>query len=202
MGLCIGLTGGIGCGKSTVAELFARHGAGIIDTDELSLDLTRTGGEAITPIRAAFGDAYITTDGALDRTRMRRLVFTDSVAKQRLEDILHPRIRDLARQQLRLLQNKPYIVIVVPLLPESRAFRQMVQRVLVVDCDENTQIERVVTRNRMQPDEVRDIIARQTPRTERLQIADDVIHNDGSLDSLAKQVGILHVHYANRQNNI
>lgn len=196
MTLCVGLTGGIGCGKSTVAELFAKHGAGIIDTDALSLSLTQSGGEAIDTIRAAFGDEYITTDGALDRARMRGLIFTDSLAKQRLEDILHPRIRELARQQLRQLQNKPYIVIVVPLLPESRVFRQMVQRVLVVDCDENTQIARVVARSRMRPDEVRDIIAQQTPRAERLQIADDVIHNDGNLDSLAEQVGILHVHYS------
>jgi dephospho-CoA kinase len=201
MSLCIGLTGGIGCGKSTAADLFARHGAGIIDTDALSLSLTQTGSEAIAPIRAAFGDEYITIDGALDRARMRKLIFTDSVAKQRLEDILHPRIRELARQQLLQLQNKPYIVIVVPLLPESQAFRQMVQRVLVVDCDESTQIARVIARSRMLPDEVRDIIAQQTPRAERLQIADDVIHNDGGLDSLAAQVAVLHARYSNMQNN-
>jgi dephospho-CoA kinase len=202
MTLCIGLTGGIGCGKTTVAGLFAKHGAGIIDTDALSLSLTQTGGEAIAPIRAAFGDEYITPDGALNRARMRGLIFSDAAAKQRLEDILHPRIRELARQQLRTLQNKPYIVIVVPLLPKSRTFRQMVQRVLVVDCDEDTQISRVAARSRMQPDEVRDIIAQQTPRAERLQIADDVIHNDRDLDSLAEQVAVLHVHYAAMRNSI
>jgi len=202
MAFSVGLTGGIGCGKSTVAGLFAKHGAGIIDTDALSLGLTQTGGEAIAPIRAAFGDEYITSDGALDRARMRGLIFTDTVAKQRLEDILHPRIRELALQQLLALQDKPYIVIVVPLLPDSPVFRQMVQRVLVVDCDENIQITRVIARSRMKPDEVRDIIAQQTPRAERLQIADDVIHNDGGLDSLAEQVAVLHVNYVSRQNNI
>lgn len=198
---CVGLTGGIGCGKSTVAGLFAEHGAGIIDTDAIAHSLTRSGGAAIAAIRAAFGDAYITDDDALDRAKMRGLIFSDAVAKQRLELILHPLILDQARVQLRQLQTKPYIILVVPLLAESPAFRQLARRVLVVDCDENAQIARVIGRSRMGEAEVRGIIAQQTPRAKRLQLADDVIHNNAGMDSLAEQVTALHEHYSNMQNN-
>jgi dephospho-CoA kinase len=201
MRLCIGLTGGIGCGKSTVADLFAKHGAGIIDTDAIARRLTQAGGEAIAAIRAAFGDDYITDDGALNRAKMRGLIFSDAAAKQRLELILHPLILEQAKVQLRQLQTKPYIILVVPLLPGSPAFRQLAQRVLVVDCDENTQVARVIGRSRMTEAEVRGIIAQQTPRAERLQLADDVIRNDAGLDSLAEQVSFLHGHYSDRQNN-
>jgi dephospho-CoA kinase len=199
--LIIGLTGGIGSGKSTVAGLFAEHGAGIVDTDAIAHRLTRAGGEAMVAIRATFGSGYITEDGALDRAKMRGLVFSDAPAKQRLELLLHPLIREQAKAQLQQLEANPYIMLVVPLLPESPAFRQMVQRVLVVDCDENTQIARVAGRNKMTEAEVRAIIARQTPRAERLQLADDVIHNDAGLNSLSEQVVALHECYLNKQNN-
>jgi dephospho-CoA kinase len=199
---CVGLTGGIGCGKTTVAQLFAEHGAGIIDTDAIAHSLTESGGDAIAAIRAAFGDDYITAQGALDRARMRGLIFADAAAKRRLEQILHPLILEQAKAQLGRLQDKPYIIIAVPLLPASPAFRQLADRVLVVDCDENTQVARVIQRNRMDEAEIRGIIAQQTPRTERLKIADDVIHNDAGLDSLAKQVDVLHVHYSAMRNNI
>jgi dephospho-CoA kinase len=202
MTLCIGLTGGIGCGKSTVAGLFAEHGAGIIDTDAIAHRLTQSRGNAIADIRAAFGKDYIMDDGALDRAKMRGLIFSDAAAKQRLEKILHPLIFEQARQQLRLLQTKPYVVAVVPLLAESPAFLQLVQRVLVVDCDETAQVARVIARNRMSEAEVRGIIAQQTPRAERLQLADDVIHNDAGLDNLAEQVAILHKRYSGMQNSI
>ena len=201
MTLCIGLTGGIGCGKSTVAGLFAEHGAGIIDTDAIAHHLTQSGGDAIAAISAAFGKDYVTVDGELDRAKMRGLIFSDAAAKQRLELILHPLILEQAKQQLRLLQTKPYIIIVVPLLAESPSFRQLVQRVLVVDCDENTQVARVIGRSQMEEAEVRGIIAQQTPRAERLQIADDVIHNDAGMDSLAEQVSVLHERYSARQNS-
>ena len=202
MSFVVGLTGGIGCGKSTVAGLFAEHGAGIIDTDAIALSLTQSGGDAIAAIRAAFGDDYITKEGALDRAKMRGLIFSDAAAKQRLELILHPLILEQAKVQLGRLQDKPYVIIAVPLLPESRAFRQLAQRVLVVDCDENTQVARVIRRSRMGEAEIRGIIAQQTPRAERLKIADDVIHNDAGLGSLAEQVNVLHVHYSGMQNNI
>lgn len=199
--LIVGLTGGIGSGKSTVAVLFAEHGAGIIDTDVIAHRLTQTGGEAITAIRAAFGDDYITDDGTLDRAKMRGLIFSDAAAKQRLEQILHPLIFEQAKAQLQQMQTKPYILAVVPLLPESRTFRQLVQRVLVVDCEENTQIARVIGRNRLTEKEVRAVIAQQTPRAARLQLADDVIHNDSGLDDLAEQVAVLHERYLKAQNS-
>ena len=202
MSLVVGLTGGIGCGKSTVASLFAEHGAGIIDTDAIARSLTQTGGAAIAAIRTAFGRDYILDDGALDRAKMRGLVFSDAAAKRRLELVLHPLILEQAREQLRQLQARPYIIVVVPLLAESPAFRQLVQRVLVVDCGEETQVARVIGRSRLGEAEVRGIIAQQTPRAERLKIADDVIRNDAGLDNLAEQVGVLHVHYSGMQNNI
>jgi dephospho-CoA kinase len=199
---CVGLTGGIGCGKSTVAQLFAEHGAGIIDTDAIAHRLTQPGGDAIAAIRAAFGDDYITAEGSLNRDKMRGLIFSDAAAKKRLELILHPLILEQAKLELRRLQDKPYIILAVPLLPESPAFRQLAQRILVVDCDEHTQIARVIGRSRMGEAEIRGIIAQQTPRAERLRIADDVIHNDAGLDSLAEQVAVLHVHYSAMQNKI
>lgn len=199
--LIIGLTGGIGSGKSTVAALFAEHGAGIIDTDAIAHRLTQADGEAIAAIRAAFGSDYLTDDGALDRAKMRGLIFSDADAKQRLERILHPLIFEQARAQLRKLHASPYILVVVPLLPESRNFRQLVQRVLVVDCDENTQVARVIGRSRLTDNEVRAIIARQTPRAERLRLADDVIRNDAGLDRLAEQVAALHERYSRMQNS-
>jgi dephospho-CoA kinase len=195
--LCIGLTGGIGCGKSTVADLFAEHGAGIIDTDVIAHRLTQRGGEAIAAIRAAFGKDYITDDGALDRAKMRGLIFSNAAAKQRLELTLHPLILEQAGAQLQQLQSKPYVIIVVPLLPESPSFRRLVQRVLVVDCSENIQVARVIGRSRMTAGEVLAIIAQQTSRDERLKLADDVIHNEDDLANLAEQVGVLHQRYLN-----
>ncbi len=199
--LIVGLTGGIGSGKSTVTALFAERGAGIIDTDIIAHRLTQAGGEAIEAIRTAFGNGCIADDGALDRAKMRALIFSDAAAKRRLELLLHPLIFDQAKAKLRQLQAKPYIIVVVPLLPESPAFRQVVQRVLVVDCDEDTQIARVIGRSRMTEPEVRGIIAQQTPRAERLQLADDVIRNDADLDSLNEQVAVLHEHYSEMQNS-
>lgn len=201
MSLIVGLTGGIGCGKSTVANLFAKFGAGIIDTDIIARRLTEAGGEAIAEIRADFGDDYISADGALNRAKMRRLIFSDIAAKQRLELTLHPLILEQAKVQLQPLQTRPYIILVVPLLAESPAFRQLVQRILVVDCNADTQVARVTARSQMDAAEVRGIIAQQTPRAERLQLADDIIHNDVGLDSLAEQVAVLHEQYSAMQNN-
>ena len=196
MNLIVGLTGGIGSGKSTVASLFLEHGVGIIDTDEIAHLLTQADGDAIMAIRADFGDDYIMDDGALNREKMRKLIFSDPAAKKRLETILHPMILGQTKVQIQELQTKPYIILVVPLLPESPAFQQMIQRVLVVDCDENTQIARVTGRSRMTEAEVREVIAQQTPRARRLQFADDVIHNESSLGNVAAQVTVLNEHYS------
>ena len=201
MSLLVGLTGGIGSGKSTVAELFAQLGAGLIDTDVIAHHLTRANGNAIAAIRTAFGKEYITEAGTLDRTTMRRLIFSDAAAKQQLERILHPLIIEQAKTQLQQLQTQPYIILIVPLLPESPAFQQLVQRVLVVDCDENTQLARVMARSDMSEAEVRNIIAQQTPRAKRLQLADDIIHNETGLDSLAAQTKVLHAQYLRMQNS-
>lgn len=193
--LIVGLTGGIGSGKSTVAALFSEHGAVIIDTDVIAHRLTQADGIAMAAILAAFGRDFLTDDGALNRARMRCLIFSDASAKKRLEHILHPLIFEQASEQLQQSRDKPYVLIVVPLLPESARFRQLVQRVLVVDCDENTQLARVTRRSLLTETEVRAIIDRQTTRAERLLLADDVIHNDAGMDNLALQVAALHEYY-------
>ena len=195
MSLIVGLTGGIGSGKSTVSGLFANHGAGIIDTDLIARRLTQSDGAATEAIRTAFGNDYIADDGALNRAKMRGLVFSDTSAKRRLEKILHPMILEQAKAQLQLMQARPYVILVVPLLPESPAFQSLVQRVLVVDCAESTQISRVIGRSHMTEAEVRAVIAQQAPRAERLLLADDVIHNDGDRENLAGQVTALHKRY-------
>ena len=194
--MIVGLTGGIGSGKSTVASLFAKHGAGIIDTDTIAHLLTQTEGSAMPAIQSAFGNDYISADGALNRAKMRALIFTDTAAKQQLEMILHPLIYEQAKAQLQQMQMMPYLILVVPLLPESPAFQQIVQRVLVVDCETQLQIARVIARSRMTEAEVRTIMTQQTPRAERLAMADDIIHNESSLDNLASQVAALHARYS------
>ena len=201
MNFVVGLTGGIGCGKSTVSDLFAKQGAAVVDTDEIAHRLTQSDGAALAAIRATFGADYINAAGAMDRARMRGLVFSDAAAKQRLEKILHPLIFEQAQAQMQQLQTKPYLILVVPLLLQSPAFQNLVRRVLVVDCDETTQIARVIARGHLTDAEVRAIITQQTPRSERLLMADDVIHNDAGLDSLAAQVAGLHQRYQNWQNN-
>lgn len=200
MNLIVGLTGGIGCGKSTVADLFAKHEAGIIDTDVIAHQLTQAGGVAIPALRAAFGDDYIDSDGTLNRAKMRALVFADAAARQQLERLLHPLILEQAMAQLSQMREYPYVIVVVPLLPTSPGFRRLVQRVLVVDCDEPTQIARVMQRSSLTETEVRAIIASQTPRAERLKLADDVIRNDGGLDNLSAQVTALHHRYGQNSN--
>jgi dephospho-CoA kinase len=200
MSLCIGLTGGIGCGKSTVAELFAHHGACVIDTDAISHQLTQQGGNAIKAIRDTFGDSYITPDGALDRVKMRNLIFSDPNAKQCLEQLLHPMILLQAQSLLRQQLSCPYTILIVPLLPVTPDFLNLVQRVLVVDCGEQNQIERVINRNGMIISEVRTIISQQPPRADMLKMADDVIYNNEDMFNLRNQVKILHNQYAHSKN--
>lgn len=194
MRFVVGLTGGIGSGKSTVADLFAELGAGVVDTDRIAHDLTASGGAALQTITRRFGAQYLTEDGALDRKRMRGLVFSNLTAKTELEAILHPMIRAESARQIDE-SDSPYVVLVVPLLFETRGSRDQIQRVLVVDCDEQTQIDRVVRRSGLQADEVRAIIAAQAPRTHRLAGADDVIHNDTDVAGLRAQVAPLHRKY-------
>lgn len=190
----VGLTGGIGSGKSAVAALFARLGAQVIDTDEIAHELTRPGGEAIASIRAAFGADAIAADGSLDRTAMRRLVFGDARARKRLEAILHPLIRAESTRRLERGAG-PYAILVIPLLVEGGVDRSRTERVLVVDCPEASQIERVRRRSGLAEAEVRAILSSQATREQRLAAADDVIDNSRSQDALADQVARLHEKY-------
>ncbi|MBI1175619.1 MAG: dephospho-CoA kinase [Sideroxydans sp.] len=190
----VGLTGGIGSGKSTVADLFRACGATVIDSDQISHQLTQPAGTAIPAIRASFGADYINDRGALDRERMRQRVFSDSAAKQQLEAILHPLIRAEMLAQA-AAHAAPYLLLVVPLLLETANYRGLVQRVLVVDCAEKRQIEHTMQRSKLNAQEVHAIMAHQLSRTERLCHADDVIHNDGSIDDLRAPVKQLHRRY-------
>jgi dephospho-CoA kinase len=191
--LRIGLTGGIASGKSTVADLFADLGVPVIDTDVVAREVVRPGQPALDEIREAFGDGVITADGALDRAAMRAIVFHDDGARRRLESILHPRIGATTREQADAVDGD-YQVIVVPLLVGS-SLRAFVDRVLVVDCDEETQVTRLLTRDAESEAQARRILAAQSSRDERLAIADDVIANNGDLEETRRQVLALHQRY-------
>jgi dephospho-CoA kinase len=186
--LRIGLTGGIGSGKSTVARLLAAHGAGVIDTDLIARQLTLPGGAAIGAIASRFGADFIDSTGALDRARMRELVFADPGAKLRLEAILHPLIGAETERQTASTAGAA-LVFDVPLLVESTRWRDKVDRVLVVDCRESTQAARVVARSGWTPEAVAAVIAQQATRAQRRAAADAVIFNDDlSLEQLADAV--------------
>ena len=190
----IGLTGGIGCGKTTVANMFAALGASLVDTDEIAHALTAPHGAAMPAIVDEFGAAFATAEGALDRAAMRALVFSDSTARHRLEAILHPRIRDAAYAAA-LIATGSYVIFVVPLLIESGTWRERVDRILAIDCAEQVQVARVMARNGMTEQQVRAIMATQVTRAQRLAAADDVVVNDGPLDALAPQIASLHEKY-------
>jgi len=190
----VGLTGGIGSGKSTVAELFVRNGAALVDTDAIAHELTAAGGAAIPALLAKFGPGVIDGSGALDRAAMRQSVFADPAARAQLEAILHPLIRQLAAERSQAAAA-PYVILAVPLLVESGEYRQRCQRIAVVDCPESRQIERVMARSGLSVDQVRAIMAAQATRQQRLAVADDVVVNDGDLASLGEQVDALHRKY-------
>jgi len=190
----VGLTGGIGSGKSAAAQVFGELGAAVVDTDAIAHELTAPGGAAIAPIRAAFGADYITAEGALARPRMRELVFADAAGKRRLEAILHPLIRVRSNERI-LAASSPYVILMVPLLVESGDYRRRCQRILVVDCPEEMQIERVVARSGIAAEQVRAIMATQVTRAARLAAADDVIDNSGDQAQLRREVEALHRRY-------
>lgn len=187
----LGLTGGIGSGKSTVARLLEAQGAVIIDADALSRSLTAAGGLAIAPIAAEFGAQAIAPDGALDRGHMRDQVFADPQARQRLEAIIHPLVRQLTEQRVQQAEAEGARLLVfdVPLLVESGHWRERYDGVLVIDCSEATQVERVMARSQLTAETVRSIIANQASREERRAAADWVILNDGlDFSALESQV--------------
>jgi dephospho-CoA kinase len=195
MSLIVGLTGGIGSGKTTVADLFARRGAALVDTDAIAHELTGPLGAAMAAIAAAFGAAVLRPDGGLDRAAMRAVVFSDRSARMRLEAILHPLIRQQSEARCEAAANAPYVVLVVPLLVETGSYRQRADRVLVVDCDESVQISRVMARSGLAAEDVRAIMATQASRAERLAVADDVVLNESGLEALLSQVEELHQRY-------
>lgn len=190
----VGLTGGIGCGKTTVADMFGALGTTLVDTDAIAHALTAPHGAAMPAILDEFGQDFATVEGAMDRIKMRALVFSDSTARARLEAILHPRIRD-ATAAAAAMATGPYTIFVVPLLIESGTWRQRVTRVLAIDCPEELQVARVMARNGMTEQQVRAIMAAQVTRAQRLAAADDVVLNDDGLDALRPQVERLHAFY-------
>lgn len=198
MKLTVGLTGGIGSGKTTVANRLAALGASVVDTDEISRRLTGPAGAAIEALREAFGARFLAADGSLDRAAMRLLAFEDPGARARLEAILHPAIRTAADAELARAAG-PYSVVVVPLLFETGSgaaaaggYLRRVARTLVVDCPEALQVSRTAARSGLSSEEVRRVMAAQWPRWRRLQMADDVIWNGGGEAALASQCERIH----------
>lgn len=194
MTFIVGLTGGIGCGKSSVSQFFAELGIDIIDTDVIARKLTQPDGQAIGLIRDSFGDAFLTANGSLDREQMRNQVFSDSHARRKLEKILHPLILKEVIEQIKQTRS-PYIVLVVPLLFETDDYDDIIHRSLVVDCEESMQISRTMARSQLSEQQVKAIMAQQISRQTRLQKTDDIITNNRDIDFLKTQVTQLHNKY-------
>ncbi|MDO4694847.1 MAG: dephospho-CoA kinase [Eikenella sp.] len=196
MAAWVGLSGGIGSGKSSAARLFAeRHAVPVIDADAIARGLTADGGVALPAIRAAFGDGLFDVSGSLLRHRLRERVFADPAARRVLEEILHPLIqREIEAQQARW-QNEVYGVVEIPLLAEQPEFRDLADRVLIIDCPEAVQIRRVAERSGLSHDMIRQILSAQASREQRLALADDVIENSGSAADLAAAVAVQHARY-------
>ncbi len=193
----VGLTGGVGSGKSTVAAMLGDCGAGIVDADALSHQLTQAGGGAIAALRGSFGPQAIAADGSLDRTYMRTLAFSEPAVRVQLESLLHPLIRTEMRTRAAemITVGSPYIVFVVPLLVESDNWRSATRRVLLVDCSEATQLTRVRSRSGISETVARGIMGAQASRQRRLAIADDVLMNEAPLTDIRPRVELLHRTY-------
>jgi dephospho-CoA kinase len=190
----VGLTGGIGSGKSAAAERFAQHGIVVIDTDTIARELTGAHGSAMPTIRKHFGDEFITPDGTLNRDLMRQKVFSDPAAKKKLEAILHPMIRAESIKRIHEAKSA-YVILAVPLLFETGGYAGLINTTLVIDCDEAVQIRRTMSRSGMTQEQVRSVMAAQLPRAERLKHADHIIDNNGTIDDLSQQVDRLHKQY-------
>ena len=189
----VGLTGGIASGKSAVAALFAALGVPVIDADIVARELVARGTPLLASLFERFGVGIRAPDGSLDRSALRRLVFGNDTLRRELESLLHPAIR-ARTEQLAMLAGGPYQLHVVPLLVETNA-KLRFARVLLVDCPQSLQLERLLARDHLAPTEARAMLAAQASRAARLAVADDVIVNDGALDDLAPQVAALHVRY-------
>lgn len=191
--LRIGMTGGIACGKTTIANLFAKHGTPIIDTDVIARELVLPGQAALDEIVTEFGTKILNTNGELDRQALRDIVFSSASSREQLEKILHPKIRDETWRQASL-HTTGYILIVVPLLFESPMKAEM-DRILLIDCSEQTQIQRLMARDNCSEEDAQAILDAQSSRAQRLSIANDLIVNERSLESAEQQVSILHARY-------
>jgi dephospho-CoA kinase len=198
--LVIGVTGGIGSGKSTAAQLFVEHGAAVIDTDAIAHALTQSDQPGSIEIARRFGPEYLTPEGALDRPRMRARVFADPAARRDLEAILHPLIRAQVDREIAQVRA-PYVLLLIPLLVETGGYRKRVDRVLVVDIDEAQQLTRTMTRSNLSEEQVRAIMATQATRAQRLAAADDILDNGTDLDGLRAQVDALHRRYVQLAGN-
>lgn len=191
--LVVGLTGGIGSGKTAVSDRFARYGVPVIDTDVIARELVEPGQPALAEIVAEFGSECLDGRGGLDRTHLRQRVFTDEAGRRRLEAILHPRIRAVTRERIAALTT-PYGLLVIPLLVET-GMTDLVDRVLVVDASEAEQIHRVMARDRIDEIQARQILAAQASRRQRLALADEVVENAGDFANLERQIADLHLYY-------
>ena len=193
----VGLTGGIGSGKSEAAKLFAELGVPVTDVDVISHQITGANQPLIKDIEANFGSAYITPQGALNRAAMRKLVFNDDAARTKLNAILHPAIYDEALKQLEQNKHAPYQILAIPLLLESPRYSPHINRILLIDCDEATQIARVKLRSQLPESEILQIIKAQTPRKKLLSLANDIIKNNESVTELREKVIKIHQKYLN-----
>ncbi|GLS03689.1 dephospho-CoA kinase [Chitiniphilus shinanonensis] len=197
----VGLTGGIGSGKSTVAALFAQLGVPVVDTDLIAHQLSIPPSPALEDVAAVFGKEYLGSDGALDRARMRERIFEDPAARIRLDAIFHPRIRKAAQTELASLSDGPYALLVVPLLFEADGFRGLVDRSLVVNCTQEQQLARILQRSGINRSLAERIILSQLPPAKRLALADDILENNGSLSELQRQVEACHDRYLKWAND-
>lgn len=191
----VGLTGGIGSGKSEAARIFKELGVPVIDTDAIAFELTASGQPILKEIITHFGDLYLRPDQTLDRTALRKKVFTDKAARLKLETILHPAIYEVVQQSIKKNAGAPYQVIAVPLLFETERYQKLVQRSLLIDCDEALQISRTTARSGLSPAEVEAIMLAQMPRTERIHRADDIISNNDDLTKLRHKIEAIHKNY-------
>ncbi len=191
--LKIGLTGGIGCGKTTAGKIFLQHGVPVIDADEIAHDLVQPKQAALTQIVKIFGAHILLRDGSLNRDLLRSAIFSNPALKQQLEEILHPLVYTEMRNQLKTLKSK-YVILSIPLLLETKT-EKFVDRIAVIDCFENQQIERVLSRDQLSREQIQSIIDSQVSREQRIQSADDIIDNSGFASGLAEQIKKLHNHY-------
>jgi dephospho-CoA kinase len=193
----VALTGGIGSGKSAAAKIFAELGVPVTDVDVISHELTAANKPLIKDIAANFGGDFITLEGALNRAAMRQLVFKDAAARSKLNAILHPAIYDEAIKQLQANKDAPYQILVVPLLFESPRYSKHIDRILLIDSDAKTQIERVKKRSKLPESEIINIIKAQTSRKKQLKLANDVIENNGNIEGLREKILEIHQNYVN-----